>query len=424
MLEINALSKQFDGAPALAGIDFSVEAGEIVAILGTSGAGKSTLLRIVGGLDTASSGAVNLDGRAVIGPSPKLGFVFQEPRLMPWLSVKQNVTFGLDGLSREERRERAETALERVGLGDCADALPRQLSGGMAQRVAIARALVTRPSVLLLDEPFSALDAFTRLGLQEHLLEIWRAERPTMLFVTHDIDEALVIADRIIVLLGRPGQIRRDERIDVARPRRRGDPRLARWRERLFDDLSGAPARSRAGRRQRKVAHMDSTQLRNLQAPLKDKYRTDPDAAVITLKARGDLADGVIACKVETGRALVEAGLHPATGGSGLEACSGDMLLEALVACAGVTLKAVATAIDFKLRGGSVHAEGDLDFRGTLGVDRTAPVGFRDIRLTFTLDTDEPEDRRANLLKLTERYCVVLQTLRNSPTTEAAILAD
>ena len=243
MLEIHALSKQFDGSPALAGIDFSVEAGEIVALLGTSGAGKSTLLRIVGGLDTASGGTVELDGRAVIGPSPKLGFVFQEPRLMPWLSVRQNVTFGLDGLSREERRERAETALERVGLADVGNALPRSLSGGMAQRVAIARALVTRPSVLLLDEPFSALDAFTRLGLQEHLLEIWRAERPTMLFVTHDIDEALVIADRIIVLLGRPGRIRRDERIDIPRPRRRGDTRLARWRERLFDDLSGAPLR-------------------------------------------------------------------------------------------------------------------------------------------------------------------------------------
>lgn len=167
---------------------------------------------------------------------------------------------------------------------------------------------------------------------------------------------------------------------------------------------------------------MDATQLRSLQAPLKDKYRTDPGAAVITLKARGDLADGAIACKVETGRALVEAGLHPATGGSGLEACSGDMLLEALVACAGVTLKAVATAIEFNLRGGSVTAEGDLDFRGTLGVDRAAPVGFRDIRLTFTLDTNEPEDRRANLLKLTERYCVVLQTLRNSPPTEAALV--
>ena len=160
---------------------------------------------------------------------------------------------------------------------------------------------------------------------------------------------------------------------------------------------------------------MDSTALRELQAPLKDKYRTDPGAAVVTLRARGDLADGAIACKVETGRALVEAGLHPATGGSGLEACSGDMLLEALVACAGVTLKAVATAIDFRLRGGTVSAEGDLDFRGTLGVERSAPVGFREIRLNFTLDTDEPEERRRSLLQLTERYCVVLQTLRAAP---------
>ena len=166
---------------------------------------------------------------------------------------------------------------------------------------------------------------------------------------------------------------------------------------------------------------MDSAGLRELQAPLKEKYRGDPTAAVVTLKAHGELADGAIACKVDTGRALVEAGLHPATGGSGLEACSGDMLLEALVACAGVTLKAVATAIDFKLRGGRVSAEGDLDFRGTLGVERSAPVGFRDIRLSFTLDTDEPEDRRQSLLKLTERYCVVLQTLRVSPKLEASL---
>ena len=166
---------------------------------------------------------------------------------------------------------------------------------------------------------------------------------------------------------------------------------------------------------------MDSAGLRELQAPLKEKYRNNPDAAVVTLRAYGDLADGAIVCKVETGRALIEAGLHPATGGSGLEACSGDMLLEALVACAGVTLKAVATAIDFRLRGGSVSAEGDLDFRGTLGVERTAPVGFRDIRLNFTLDTDEPEDRRQSLLKLTERYCVVLQTLRASPKLETSL---
>jgi uncharacterized OsmC-like protein len=160
---------------------------------------------------------------------------------------------------------------------------------------------------------------------------------------------------------------------------------------------------------------MDSAGLRELQAPLKEKYRNDPGAAVVTLRAHGDLADEAIVCKVSTGRALIEAGLHPATGGNGLEACSGDMLLEALVACAGVTLKAVATAIDFRLRGGSVSAEGDLDFRGTLGVERSAPVGFREIRLNFTLDTDEPEDRRQSLLKLTERYCVVLQTLRTPP---------
>ena len=167
---------------------------------------------------------------------------------------------------------------------------------------------------------------------------------------------------------------------------------------------------------------MDSTALRELQAPLKEKYRDEPGAALITLRARGDLAEGAIACKVETGRALVEAGLHPATGGSGLEACSGDMLLEALVACAGVTLKAVATALEFRLTGGSVKAEGDLDFRGTLGVDRNAPVGFRAIRLAFELNTEEPQERIDTLLKLTERYCVVLQTLRNPPEIAASIV--
>jgi uncharacterized OsmC-like protein len=166
---------------------------------------------------------------------------------------------------------------------------------------------------------------------------------------------------------------------------------------------------------------MDSTALRELQAPLKAQYREEPGAALITLRAQGELADGAIACKVETGRALVEAGLHPATGGSGLEACSGDMLLEALVACAGVTLKAVATALEFHLAGGTVRAEGDLDFRGTLGVDRNAPVGFRAIRLAFALDTDEPQDRIDSLLKLTERYCVVLQSLRNPPEIMASV---
>jgi uncharacterized OsmC-like protein len=166
---------------------------------------------------------------------------------------------------------------------------------------------------------------------------------------------------------------------------------------------------------------MDAAALRELQTPLKTKYRDSPDTALVTLKAEGDLDAEGIACRVSTGRALVEAGLHPATGGSGLQACSGDMLLEALVACAGVTLKAVAAALDFRLSGGTVHAEGDLDFRGTLGVDRAAPVGFRELRLAFALDTDEPHDRLDTLLKLTERYCVVLQTLRNPPAVSARI---
>ena len=160
---------------------------------------------------------------------------------------------------------------------------------------------------------------------------------------------------------------------------------------------------------------MDADALRALQAPLKDTYKQAPNAAIVTLKARGDLDGDGIACKVDTGRALVEAGLHPATGGPGTQACSGDMLLEALVACAGVTLKAVATALAFNLRGGSVSAEGDLDFRGTLGVAKDAPVGFREIRLRFDLDTDEPQERIDTLTKLTERYCGVYQTLASPP---------
>lgn len=156
---------------------------------------------------------------------------------------------------------------------------------------------------------------------------------------------------------------------------------------------------------------MDAEAIRTLQAPLKARYREDPASAVVTLAAEGRLGGDGIACKVETGRAVIEAGLHPASGGSGLQACSGDMLLEALVACAGVTLKAVATALEIELREGTVQAEGDLDFRGTLGVDKDAPVGFRAIRLRFVLDTDAGDDRLASLLKLTERYCVVYQSL-------------
>jgi uncharacterized OsmC-like protein len=160
---------------------------------------------------------------------------------------------------------------------------------------------------------------------------------------------------------------------------------------------------------------MDATELRAMQAPIKDRYKSDPGAALITLKAKGSLDDQNIACKVETGRALAIAGLHPATGGSGLELCSGDMLLEALVACAGVTLKAVSTALAIPLKSGTVSAEGDLDFRGTLGVDKEAPVGFRQIRLRFDVETDAPQDKLDQLLKLTERYCVVYQTIAKGP---------
>ena len=166
---------------------------------------------------------------------------------------------------------------------------------------------------------------------------------------------------------------------------------------------------------------MDSAALRAMQAPLKDRYRGDPQAAVITLKAKGTLDDAHIACKVETGRALAVAGLHPATGGSGLELCSGDMLLEALVACAGVTLKAVATALDIPLRSAEVSAEGDIDFRGTLGIDKTAAVGFAEIRLRFDVKSDAPQDKLDQLLKLAERYCVVYQTLRNGPPIEVTL---
>jgi uncharacterized OsmC-like protein len=166
---------------------------------------------------------------------------------------------------------------------------------------------------------------------------------------------------------------------------------------------------------------MDSAALRALQAPIKERYKSDPTAGVITLKAKGALHDTNIACKVETGRSLAVAGLHPATGGSGLELCSGDMLLEALVACAGVTLKAVATALDVSVRSGTVSAEGQLDFRGTLGVAKNTPVGFTQIRLSFDLDTDAAQDKLDQLLKLTERYCVVYQTIRSGPRVEITL---
>ncbi|MDQ4118484.1 MAG: OsmC family protein [Actinomycetota bacterium] len=165
---------------------------------------------------------------------------------------------------------------------------------------------------------------------------------------------------------------------------------------------------------------MDTTSLRDVQGPLKQQYKDDPESAVVTLEADGELDGSGVACKVGTGRALAEAGLHPATGGDGTQLCSGDMLLEALVACAGVTMRAVATSMEMNVSG-KVRAEGDLDFRGTLGVAKDAPVGFRDIRLTFAIDTDAPEDQVATLIKLTERYCVVLQTIKGSANLDVSV---
>ena len=238
MLEIRDLAKRFaNGVAALGPADLMVGRGEIVGVVGTSGCGKSTLLRIIGGLEPATAGTVRIDGEPVHGPRPEIGIVFQEPRLMPWLTVAGNVTFGLDGVPRARREALVEAALAKVGLTRFAGALPRELSGGMAQRVALARALVTEPEILLLDEPFSALDAFTRIRLQDELLRLWAIDRPTLLFVTHDIDEALVLADRIIVLRGHPGRIQRDDRIDLPRPRHRTQSDFQRWKDRLFDDL-------------------------------------------------------------------------------------------------------------------------------------------------------------------------------------------
>ncbi len=195
--------------------------GEIVAVIGGSGCGKSTLLRAISGLDPASDGTVVLDGERITAPHEKIGIIFQEPRLLPWLKVADNVGFGLGDRPRAERVARVAMALRRVGLSDKAGVWPRELSGGQAQRVAIARALVPRPEVLLLDEPFSALDAFTRTDLQDHLLDLWADSKPTLILVTHDVDEAIVLADRVMVMCPRPGRIFEQIAVDLPRPRDR-----------------------------------------------------------------------------------------------------------------------------------------------------------------------------------------------------------
>src|SRR5450631_425869 len=238
MLELERLGKTYpNGVHALDAVSFSVGPGEIVAIVGGSGCGKSTLLRAISGLDTPSQGRVLLDGEEVRQPHEKIGIIFQEPRLLPWLSVADNIGFGLSDLPANVRREKVATALARVGLADKARAWPRELSGGQAQRVAIARALVPQPEVLLLDEPFSALDAFTRRDLQDHLLDLWADTRPTLVLVTHDVDEAVVLADRVLVMRPRPGRLFEQIQINLARPRDRNSPPFDNFKRRVLTAL-------------------------------------------------------------------------------------------------------------------------------------------------------------------------------------------
>ncbi len=247
MLVLDRVGKTYpNGVHALEGISFSVAPGEIVAVVGGSGCGKSTLLRAVCGLDTPSRGRVVLDGLTISAPHEKIGVIFQEPRLLPWLTVAGNVAFGIEHLPRAERERRVRAALVRVDLADKANAWPRELSGGQAQRVAIARALVPGPEVLLLDEPFSALDAFTRADLQDHLLALWADTRPTLILVTHDVDEAIALADRVMVMRPSPGRIFEEIVTGLPRPRDRRSEEFDAVRRQVLDSLDRSLDRASA----------------------------------------------------------------------------------------------------------------------------------------------------------------------------------
>src|SRR5437868_11980687 len=238
MLVLNNLGKIYpNGVNALERFSAEIRLGEIAAIIGGSGCGKSTLLRAVAGLDGATFGAVTLDDITISGPHAKIGIIFQEPRLLPWLSVADNIGFGLSELPANIRREKVASALARVGLADKANAWPRELSGGQAQRVAIARALVPQPEVLLLDEPFFALDAFTRRDLQDHLLDLWADTRPTLVLVTHDVDEAVVRPDGVSVIGPRPGRLFEEIKLNLGRRGDRNWPLFANSKRRAFTAL-------------------------------------------------------------------------------------------------------------------------------------------------------------------------------------------
>lgn len=241
MLDIQRLTKTYpNGTRALDAFSLSVGHGEIVAIIGGSGCGKSTLLRLLSGLEAASEGSIQLRGRLVQKPDPLVNIVFQEPRLFPWLTVEDNVGFGLQHLSAEKRNRRVSAVLERIGLAGFETRWIKELSGGQAQRVALARAIVAEPSVLLLDEPFSALDAMTREDLQSHLIDLWRDLGSTMVLVTHDIEEAIYMADRVVVMRPFPGRILDEIVIDLPRPRDRVSGSFTDLRRRLADLLASS----------------------------------------------------------------------------------------------------------------------------------------------------------------------------------------
>jgi sulfonate transport system ATP-binding protein len=243
-LRIGPLSKTFTlptgSVQALANIQLDVEAGRFISIIGASGCGKSTLLRIIAGLETGYDGRVSLGGQAISGPGLDRGVIFQEHRLLPWLTVEANVAFGLKALPKEEIRQRVREHLELVGLSAFATAYPHQLSGGMAQRVAIARALVNKPQVLLLDEPFGALDAMTKIQMQQEVLRIWELERTTMILVTHDIDEAIFLGDEVVVMSARPGTIKQVLPVRLPRPRDRSSSDFAALRKRIHGEFFAA----------------------------------------------------------------------------------------------------------------------------------------------------------------------------------------
>jgi sulfonate transport system ATP-binding protein len=235
MLDVHVRAKHFGDKRVLQDLRVAVASGEIVTLVGASGCGKSTLLRIVAGLDQAYDGEVRLNGRVQHGLTREIGFIFQEPRLFPWLTVAENIAFDLGRAGRKDPRVGA--LLAEVGLAGYEDALPKQLSGGQAQRVAIARGLFTQPRLLLLDEPFSAVDAFTRMKLQDMLVDVAHTHDITLLLVTHDIDESVFVSDRVLVLESQPGRLREQIGVAVPRPRDRAAPELASLRSRVLGAL-------------------------------------------------------------------------------------------------------------------------------------------------------------------------------------------